>query len=499
MGVRVAVVGGGISGLSAAWELSCSGADLSVSVLEGTERVGGKLRLHEVAGHLVDVGAESILARRPEALTLIHELGLDAAVVHPDAVGASIVSGGRRWPMPRGTLMGVPSDPETVRGLLTDAEVDRLVAENLTAPSERDVAVGTFIDQRLGSAVTDKLIEPLLAGVYAGHSRHLSLDVAVPALYRASRDGTSVLEVARAAALAATAGSGTGAGTGLGQRPGLGTGTGAAAPVFASLTTGVGSLPLILTERLRERGVEVRTGTTVRGIRAPSGDRGGWVVLSGPTIAEVEEHFDAVVLATPAAPAARLLTGVAPVSALALGAIEYASMAIVTIALDSSDGGLDSIAGSSGFLVPPTEPLTIKAATFSSSKWPALRERTVGTTYLRASIGRHREVTTLQRSDEALAAITMTDLATVLGHPLPDPAAVHVQRWGGGLPQYAVGHRSLIERARQGLPPGLTICGAALDGVGIPACVGSGRAAAGRVLTHLRSTSRQAGEWPHEH
>ncbi len=174
-------------------------------------------------------------------------------------------------------------------------------------------------------------------------------------------------------------------------------------------------------------------------------------------------------------------------------------MAIVTIALDSSDGGLDSIAGSSGFLVPPTEPLTIKAATFSSSKWPALRERTVGTTYLRASIGRHREVTTLQRSDEALAAITMTDLATVLGHPLPDPAAVHVQRWGGGLPQYAVGHRSLIERARQGLPPGLTICGAALDGVGIPACVGSGRAAAGRVLTHLRSTSRQAGEWPHEH
>ncbi|MDN5791114.1 MAG: protoporphyrinogen oxidase [Micrococcales bacterium] len=464
MGARVAVVGGGISGLAAAWELSRAAQDLTISVLEGAERVGGKLRLAEVAGHLVDVGPESVLARRPEALTLICELGLATEVIHPAPVGASIVSRGRRWPMPRGTLMGVPSDPDSVRGLLTDAEVGRLIAETLTPPIHHDVPLGAFIEQRLGAAVTDRIVEPLLAGVYAGHSRSLSLEMAVPALHRAARDGIPVLEAARAAAAAAS------------------DARGPDTPVFASLRSGVGSLPLALTRRLRERGVEVRTGTTVRELRAVDG---GWVLVSGPTIDEVEELFDAVVLATPAAPTARLLRTVAPRAAQALASIEYASVAIVTIAIDSSRGELAALADSSGFLVPPAESLTIKAATFTSTKWPALHEHFPETTFVRASIGRHREEATLQRPDEELAAAALADLATVLGQPLPDPVAVHVQRWGGGLPQYAVGHRLVVDRARAGLVPGLGLGGAAYDGVGIPACVGSGRAAARRVLAHL--------------
>lgn len=464
MGARVAVIGGGISGLAAAWELSRAGRDLTISVLEGSGRVGGKLRLAQVAGHLVDVGSESILARRPEALTLIRELGLDSEIIHPAPFGAGIVSRGRRWPMPRGTLMGVPSDPESVRGLLIDTEVERLIAETLTPPIGHDVSVGAFIEQRLGAAVTDRIVEPLLAGVYAGHSRHLSLEMAVPALHRAARDGVPLLEVARAAATAAT------------------NGRAADVPVFASLRSGVGSLPLALTRRLRDRGVEVRTGSMVREIRAVDA---GWVLVSGPTIDEVEDRFDAVTLATPAAPTSRLLRTVAPRAAQALASIEYASVAIVTIAMDSSHREFAALADSSGFLVPPAESLTIKAATFSSSKWPALRERNPHTTYLRASIGRHREEATLQRPDEELAAIALADLATVLGQPLPDPVALHVQRWGGGLPQYAVGHRLAVGRARAGLPAGLALGGAAYDGVGIPACIGSGRAAACRVLAHL--------------
>ncbi|HET7396977.1 MAG TPA: protoporphyrinogen oxidase [Intrasporangium sp.] len=473
MVMRVAVVGGGIAGLAAAWELvGAPGADwpeLSLTVLEGSPAVGGKLRLDSVGGRVVDVGAESVLARRPEAMTLLGELGLADRVVHPAPVSASIVSRGRRWPLPAGTLMGVPSDAESVRGLLTDAEVSRLEAEVGTPPVKGDVAVGTFFDDRLGPAVTDRLVEPLLAGVYAGHSRHLSLEMSVPALHVAAQEGRSVLETVRAVVEAAASG------------PTAGT------PVFASLRGGIGALPEILSAALRDKGVEVLTGATARRLRRVGGE---WVLATGPTTDETERPFDAVVLATPAAPAARLLRDECPTAASLLASIEYASMAIVTLALE---GEVGELAGSSGFLVPPTEPLTIKASTFSSDKWPWLRERDPDRTFLRASIGRHREEATLQHPDEALVDMALRDLATVLGGALPTPVDAHVQRWGGGLPQYAVGHRELVARARAALPPGLVVSGAAYDGVGIPACIGSGRTAAAVVRTHVRGGAVRLG------
>ena len=460
MGEKVAVVGAGISGLAAAWQLVADPtgpADLTVTVFEASDTVGGKLRLDTVAGVPIDVGAESMLARRPEALALVRELRLDDRVTHPAAVAASIVSGGRRWPLPRGTLMGVPSDIEALRGLLTDAEVDRAAAERISRV-DGDVAVGAFVDGRLGRAVTDKLVEPLLAGVYAGHSRAISLEVAVPAMFAAAREGRSVVElagqVARAAAENAT-------------------------PVFATLVGGLGTLPTLLVDALCRRGVQVRTGTTARALRS-HGDR-AWVLTTGPTTDAVDEVFDAVVLATPAAPTARLLADVSPAAAAALATVDYASMAIVTVALA---GPAPAALEGSGFLVPPTEPLTIKAATFSSVKWPWLAAAHPDTTFLRASVGRFGEVSTLQRPDAALVEIALRDLATVLGRPLPTPVDTQVQRWGGGLPQYAVGHRARVAAARAPAA-GVAVCGAAYDGVGIPACIGSGRAAAREVLAHL--------------
>jgi oxygen-dependent protoporphyrinogen oxidase len=365
--------------------------------------------------------------------------------------------------------MGVPSDPESVRGLLTDAEVQRLAAEPEGHPTTGDVAVGSFVEERLGAAVTDKLVEPLLAGVYAGHSRSISLEMAVPGLLPAAREGTSLLGLARQTAEAAA--SSAPAGT----------------PVFATLAGGLGSLPLLLTDALRSLGVEVRTDATVRAL---GGTPGAWTLVTGPTTAEVSERFDAVVLAVPAAPASRLLRDLAPRSAEVLAGVEYASMAIVSLAVD---GQPEVLAGSSGFLVPPTEPLTIKASTFSSTKWPWLRARHGGRTFLRASIGRHREEASLQRSDDELVEVALRDLHAVLGGALPDPVATHVQRWGGGLPQYAVGHRSRVEAVRDGLPETLVVAGAAYDGVGIPACIGSGRAAARMVQTHLQAAHDALG------
>ncbi|OFE14496.1 protoporphyrinogen oxidase [Humibacillus sp. DSM 29435] len=460
MGRKVAVVGAGISGLAAAWQLvndPAGPADLMVSVFEAADTVGGKLRLDTVAGVAIDVGAESMLARRPEALALVGELRLDDRVTHPAAVGAAIVSGGRRWPLPRGTLMGVPSDIEALRGLLTDGEVDRAAAEKISR-TDADVAVGDFVDGRLGRAVTDKLVEPLLAGVYAGHSRAISLEVAVPAMFAAAREGRSIVELAGRVAAAAAEN---------------------ATPVFASLVGGLGTLPALLADALGHRGVQVRTSTTARALR-PDG-AGAWVLTTGPTTDAVDEVFDAVVLATPAAPTARLLADVAPAAAASLATVDYASMAIVTIALA---GPAPDVLEGSGFLVPPTEALTIKAATFSSLKWPWLARAHPDTTFLRASVGRFGEVATLQRPDADLVDLALRDLATVLGGPLPVPVDTHVQRWGGGLPQYTVGHRSRIEAARAPAA-GVATCGAAYDGVGIPACIGSGRAAAREVLAHL--------------
>jgi protoporphyrinogen/coproporphyrinogen III oxidase len=455
---RVAVIGGGIAGLAAAWELARAEADVAVTVYEGSDRVGGKLRLQQVGGALVDVGAESVLARRPEAMALFEEIGLDGRATHPAAVGATILSRGRRWPMPSGTVMGVPSDPESVRGLLTDDEVRRLSAEAPATSVTDDVSVGDFVDVRLGTAVTDRLVEPLLAGVYAGHARRISLEMAVPALTTAAREGRSLLEVAREAQLAALSAPTS------------------ELPVFATLVGGLGTLPPALESALLADPVDVRTGAVVRELQA---DGAGWVVSAGPTTDVVRDRYDAVVLAAPARPAARLLGDVAPTAAAQLSAVDYASMAIVTLCLD---GRPDALAGTSGFLVPPVEGLTIKAATFSTSKWPWLDTAHPDRTYLRASIGRHGEEASLQHDDEVLVQTALADLRAVVGE-LPEPVDAHVQRWGGGLPQYAVGHRHLVEVARRDLPPTITLAGAAYDGVGIPACIGSGRAAARAVLT----------------
>ncbi len=412
-----------------------------------------------VGGVRIDVGAESVLARRPEALALFEQLGLDDLTTHPGPAGAAIVSRGRLWPMPRGTVMGVPSDPESVRGLLTDEEVERLAHETVGGPVVGDVSVGDLVDARLGAAVTDRLVEPLLAGVYAGHAREISAEQAVPALAAAAHEGRPLLDVARAAADASSQ-----------RAPG-------GSPRLRLARRRSRDAARDAAARARRRRCRVRTGALARGLRR---DGDGWVVSTGPTTDVVDERFDAVVVAVPAAPASRLLRDVAPAAAAALATVEYASMAIVTFALE---GPAPTVLGGSGFLVPPTEPLTIKASTFSSVKWPWLAAAHPDRTFLRASIGRHREEATLQRSDDELVAVALADLRTVArargARSRRHPRAA----LGRGTAAVCRGPpRSRLAPARA-LPSGLALCGAAYDGVGIPACIASGRAAARAVVT----------------
>jgi oxygen-dependent protoporphyrinogen oxidase len=240
-------------------------------------------------------------------------------------------------------------------------------------------------------------------------------------------------------------------------------------PVFAGVAGGIGRLPHLLASRL-----DVRTDATVRSLaRTPSGFR----LTVGSTRAPQTLDTPRVVLAAPATPTARLLADVAPEAARELAGIEYASMAIITLAVAELD-----VAGSSGFLVPAVDGHRIKAATYSFSKW-AWVGAAADVRVLRASVGRHREEASLQASDDDLVARVVADLGLATGRRLV-PVDAHVQRWGGALPQYAVGHLDRIARVRTAIAavPGLAVCGAAYDGVGIPAVVGSARRAAAGLL-----------------
>ncbi len=453
---RCLVIGGGVAGLTAAYTL---GVDPSYDVvlLEATRDVGGKIRRANIASIAVDVGAEAMLNRRPEGVALARELDLE--VIHPTAAQPRLWSHGRLRPLPR-TFMGVPQDLDSLAaaGVLTSASLARVSAEEDLPPStiEEDLSVGALVAARMGREVVDRLVEPLLGGVYAGRADELSACAVIPGLVDQAQRGSWLRQA---------------------PPPPVG-----APPVFAGIPGGMG----LITEALAQSGrFAVRTEVVAR--RISRNQHGFEVEIATPSGISIELADD-LILATPAAPTAKLLQSVVPVASAELAEVESASVVIVTLAVPHSD--VATIAGS-GFLVPPVETLGIKAATFSWAKWDWVRAAGGGqVALLRASWGRHREESALQRTDEELVALTVADLETAgVSAPLLD---AHVQRWGGGLPQYAVGHLERVRRVRAAIAQAnlessathggrLAVCGAAYDGVGIPAVIGSAQSAVSEI------------------
>jgi oxygen-dependent protoporphyrinogen oxidase len=443
--MRIAVVGGGITGLVAAYRLrTLLGPQVEIVVIDRADRVGGILYTGELAGEPLDLGAEAFVGRRPEVPELLRELGLETQLVTPAGLRPLVWSEGIAHPMPERTLMGIPSDAESMRGLVDAETLERIDTESsrpLAWYPDADIDVYSLVADRFGAQVAQRSVDPLLGGVYAGSSRSIGVRAAVPTLAAALDDGAPSLTHGVAAAMPPPSN----------------------APVFGGIRDGYQVLLAALSARSDAKFVTATPATRLaRGLR-------GWVV-------DPVGAVDAVVLATPAPITARLLRTIAPVAAGAAAGIELSSSVVVALALPRDS----ALPENSGILVATGEPLRAKAFTLSSRKWTHLAQRE--TASVRVSFGKFGEDSTLSWSDAELIAAATEDLATVTGATI-EPLGALVQRWPGGLAQYAPGHTDRVAEIESAIAnlDGLAIAGAYLHGVGVPACVASGAAAAHRI------------------
>ncbi len=437
---RIAIVGGGITGLAAAYELRRAADPPAVTIFEADDRLGGKLRTSAFAGlPAVDEGADAFLARVPWGLDLVRDLGLDDLVT-PATGRAYVWWDGRLHPIPEGLVLGVPAglgrlvrSPLLSWGAKARAAVEPLVPRGHPAPDN----LGALIERRFGREVLDRLVDPLVGSVNAGDASHLSLAATSPQIAEAAASSRSLL-------------------LGLRRRP-----TPPAGPVFVAPRGGMEALVAGLVGALDN--TQVRLGTRVD-VVAPLA-AGRWSV----------DGFDAdaVLLATPAYEAGRLLRDVSPAAASGLAGIGYASVVMVSLAFPEAAVGrrLDG----SGHLVPKPVQRHVTAVSWASTKWAHWKQP--GQVILRASLGRWGDEHAVELDDNDVVAAALADLEVHLGLAAA-PTAWRVTRWSRSFPQYRPGHLGRIDAIEHALAvdaPGVAVTGAAFRGLGIPACIRQGR------------------------
>lgn len=432
---RIAVIGGGITGLAAAFEARHLAPDAEIVVYEATNRFGGKAVTTRFAARLVDEGADAFLARVPWGIELCRELGIETELVSPALQSAYVWFDGELRRLPSGLVLGVPTDFDAL-------EASGIVREPVTVqPADAplapgvDMSVGALVRSQLGDEIFERLVDPLLGGINAGDADHLSLRAGAPQLADAAERDADLVAALRAQPPAT---------------PG---------PVFYTPVGGMGALADALVEWLRAAVVDLRAEAPVDSITALDADR--------------------VVIATPSYETAELVRAAAPAAATFLDDIKYASVALVTMAFPASS--VTRPLDGSGFLVPRTEGLLMTATSWASSKWAHLDG---GDVILRVSAGKFGDDRAMKLDDDALVRTLVDEVATTseLGG---EPSDVRVTRWPRSFPQYEPGHLERVAHIEQlvtGALPHVALAGAALRGLGVPACIRQGRDAVRELL-----------------
>ncbi len=462
MSGRVVVVGGGISGLATAYFLNKSAPELSITVVEKDERLGGKIQTERAQGCVIEAGPDAMLTQKPWALDLCKALGLEGQLISPlPGRKTFVLQGGRMRRLPRGAMGFIPSD---FLGFLTSdlfslAGKLRMGLEPFVPPKrdDGDESLGGFVRRRLGDESLERLAEPLLAGVYAADADRLSLEATFPTLRALEREHGNLIRGALAFRRKAKA-------------------KGPKAPMFTSLETGLGTLVDSLEAALV--GVQIVCGQRAVSLERLADDAYALELGSGQRL-----EADHVVLTTPAFAAAELLAPLSPAAAEQLGAIPYASTAVVTLGFERR--AVAHPLDATGFLVPRTEGRALTACTWSSSKWPGRAPEHLA--LLRCFFGKRGVSDALALDDDALVGLASEELRELVGAQ-GAPLLARVHRWPRAMPQYEVGHLARLERIERALDPfpSLHLVGAGYRGIGLPDCVKGARDAAGRVLRSLR-------------
>ncbi|MFD0674191.1 protoporphyrinogen oxidase [Cohnella sp. GCM10027633] len=476
---KVAVLGGGITGLTAAFYLTLEararGETVEVTVLEGSERLGGRVNTLRRDGFVIERGPDSFLARKLPMIRLAEALGIAGELTgtNPAAKKTYISRDGELHAMPPGLVLGVPTDVEAFMetALVSETGKERALEDRAIAPGEAvsgDESVGAFLERHMGAEMVTRIFEPLLAGIYAGDLYGLSLQATFPQFKEMERRYGSLIEGSVEGRKAQAA-----AGTTPRSEP-----SPLPASVFYTFKNGLSTVIEALEARLREYGCDIRLGARVEALEKAATDGGtegaGYrLSLSGGDRLDA----DAVIVALPAAAMAELLAPHVDVSALT--SIRYVSVANVVFGYDAESLGREL--DGSGFLVPRGEGRTITASTWTSAKW--LHTAPEGKRLIRCYVGRAKDEARVELSDEEMTEAVRRDLRELMGVDA-EPAFVEITRLRQSMPQYPVGHKEAIGAFVSGLSaslPGVIACGQPFGGVGLPDCVAQGMAAAEQV------------------
>ena len=474
---RVAIVGAGITGLSAALRLILKHDDVHVNIYEASSRAGGIIHTERRDGFLIEHGPDSFITNKPGGMQLYRDLGIaDQLIGTDDEYRRSLViHKGKPVPVPDGFMLMAPAKPIAIlkTPILSLAGKMRLLSEYIRPRNQsgEDESLASFVRRRFGSETLDRLVQPLVGGIYTSDPEKLSLKATLPRFLAMEREHGSVMRATMAAARNSD------------QSNGDASGSGARYGLFAAPADGLSSLIATLEARLRDSGrVEIHFETPVRCLTPPVGDNTAWSLVLDNNASGIQK-FDRVLLTTPAWAAAKLLQDCSDAALVRdLSGIEYASSAIVLSAhrIDDFAHPLDAF----GVVVPAIEDRKILAVSFTSRKFPDRAPQ--GDVLLRTFVGGAMQPELFDAADDDMISMVHHELKSLLGMQA-NPKFTIVSRYERAMPQYHVGHLDRVQRIEDRLSEhhGLELAGNAYIGVGIPDSIASGYAAADRLAAKL--------------